>query len=699
MSPTPLFRIQRKQTLEQRPAERRKLTGVVEVATGRLVIGTRSSAGLLLNDPVAAEHHCAITFAGGQFLLADVANSTGTFLNGARLEGEQSVQAGDRIALGVSIIEVAGGGEPGELTLHVHEGAFFFAQKKRGEFQSDADEWVRSEVTFGRMPTLRKLNAFGIVAAACVAGWLWFSNAGQTALQPGHLSGVHAALFSDNPPTDKHLAYAVEIAQEQGCAACHESFDQPSVTKCASCHGKLVDMAAAKSSHPFGAGSALECTQCHREHHGAFPPAGAMLPDDITQNCQDCHGTDFDDEAGLLDGLARAMEDYNLASTNADPITRLASLGFEAFDHGSHHMVNECSACHEGLKEEGLSFASAADGPDFGPVTYDSCMACHGADSTPDVPAAWIPADEFRWQMDWHGSGDAGANCRSCHVEAFTAPLAMTAQVPPTTALFTLQTRAHTDQFHGSDSPGDCATCHKAPDLLWKDRTLNGRPFRHEQHLSPLVAGDEASLKLVQSQCVECHIDMAESTHLTAAPDAYAGPSVISCQACHSDEDTALITQPGTVHAPAPATLAAEFPHDVHGDVEGGCFACHSFDDTDSGLMTTSAEAQSCVQCHVETLDSLPIAHASIGGGEHTCSHCHEARGEASPESPMAAVFYGPGEDAAAPSTFPHFLKGHQSATCQECHGTPADGVDIHSPPESAAQCRECHAASRFHWR
>ncbi len=704
MSPTPLYRIERKETLEQRPAERKKLAGVQEVLSDLLIIGTRSSAGLVLNDPVAAEHHCALKFANGRFLLQDMANSTGTFLNGARVEGEEAVQAGDRIALGVSVIELVDGGAPGELSLHVREGAFFFAKKKRGEFESDADEWVRSEVTFGRMTALRRLNAVGIVGAICAAAWLWFSSAGETALQPGHLSAVHAALFSETPPTDAHLAYAVEIAQEQGCAACHNSFDQPGVTQCASCHGDLVDLAAAKRAHPFESGAALECSQCHREHHGATPPPGAMHPLDITQNCQDCHGTDFEDEAGLREGLAKALEDFDLAPTSAAPVARLASFGFEAFDHGRHHMVDDCAACHKGVEEDaGAQLASASgltSGPDFGAVTYDSCMECHRAGGTPDLPAAWIPADEFRWNMDWHGSGDGEANCLACHAEPFAAPLAMTSQIPPATALFSIKTRAHTDQFHGQESPGDCSTCHKAPDLLWKDRTLEGRPFRHEQHLSPLIAGDADSLALVQSQCVECHVDMADSAHLTTAPDAYVGPSVVSCQTCHVDADTPLLTEPGVVTAPADAVLSAAFPHNSHMEVEGGCFACHSLAESGAGLMTTSAEATTCVQCHVQAEGELTLAHAAIGGGdEQSCSGCHKPRGQASPDAPMAAVFYGPGTASSKPSTFPHFLEAHQGATCQECHGTPAEGSDIYSPPESAAQCRECHAANRFHWK
>jgi len=147
------FRIERREVLEQRAQEKKKLTAPVAISGKELTIGTRSSCGLVLDDPVAAERHCAISFEGGNFVLRDLDNATGTYINGVRLGRPTALDNGDRIALGVTILELSiDRAAGGTLVVGVREGAFFHTIKKRGEFQSDADEWVRSEVTFGRSP-------------------------------------------------------------------------------------------------------------------------------------------------------------------------------------------------------------------------------------------------------------------------------------------------------------------------------------------------------------------------------------------------------------------------------------------------------------------------------------------------------------------------------------------------------------------
>ncbi|MGK0481387.1 MAG: hypothetical protein ACJAQ3_001360 [Planctomycetota bacterium] len=696
MSQSAQFRIERKQTLEQRPTEKKKLSVAQEVTTDRLVIGTRSSADLVLDDPIAAEFHCAIRFEGGQFFLSDESNATGTFLNGVRLSGEQPVAPGDRIALGVSTIELVAGESAAELSLHVREGAFFYAMKKRGEFESDADEWVRSEVTFGRMPVLKTLNLLGIGAAVCAVLWLWFMPTGEKALQPGHLSSAHAALFSDTPPTDARFANAVEIAQAQGCAACHASFDQPSQTLCASCHSDIRDSAIAKESHPFGAGSALECSQCHREHHGETPPLGMLRPADVTQTCQDCHGADYQDDASLIQGLAKAARDFKLAPTTSTPVARRVSIGFEAFQHGNHEKITECSACH--VETRGESAVA-----NYAPVSFETCMNCHDDQPASDVPAEWLPSEDHRWPTAWHGSGDEGSNCVSCHDAPFAAELRMTAQVPPTAALFTLTRRSHDEFFHGTDAPGDCITCHKAGDLQTPRQTLTSRAFRHDQHLSSLSPDGETEPGEINGQCLQCHTDMGASAHLTAAPDAYPGPAIKACKECHIQDGAMLLESTDLFADLPPPQPKPDFPHDRHMDVEDGCFACHSFTGDAPGLVQTANDAASCVRCHVKVEEDRIVGHASIGGGDaDSCSACHAARGASSPGAAMAAVFYGdsPGPSGETKaSTFPHFLEAHQGATCIECHGALAKGSEIHSPPESAKKCRNCHAANRFHWR
>lgn len=696
------FRIERKETLEQRLAEKKKLTAPYEVRARKLVIGTRSSSDLVLDDPIAAEQHCAIVATGSGFQLQDLGSASGTYVNGARVDDSIDLHPGDRIALGVSTIEwPVPGVEDGttsvssEITLHVREGALFFAAKKRGEFKSDADEWVRSEVTFGRMPVLRLANVIAVIATLALAGWLWFAPAGEAALQPGHLSAAHAGLFSDTPPTDPHLREAVEIAQTMGCAACHESFGTPSQVRCAGCHGELVEEATLQRAHPFGANEALECTQCHREHHGAAPPEGVLRPVDIAEDCSQCHGDSYNSSDALREGIARAEQEYDLAPTESAPVARLASHGFESFDHGAHAAVTDCAACHKD--------ADPASGSDFASLTYASCMDCHAVDAlaTTEILADWMPPDRLRWDLRWHGSTaeDGSQNCQACHEETFAAPLNVVETLREPSITFTIMTRSHSEQFHGDDRPGDCADCHKAGVPTASVPTLVDRQFYHEQHLSHPTPATDAEALLTVEQCVECHAQTPQSDSLVAAPDVFVGPKVESCAACHVQDGKALVMAPNVLSNGDQLTeTKPAFPHDIHAEVEGSCLACHGFSQEAPGVIQTPEDVASCVRCHVETVDSSIRGHSFLAGaGPDACNTCHSP----SPEGLMAAVFYGPDEATGArrPSRFPHDLEAHQGESCTGCHGQPSASMDIYSPSESAALCRECHAAQRFHWR
>ena len=590
---TPVFKIERREVLEQRRAEKKKLTALVELATAELVIGTRSSVGLVLDDPIAAGRHCSIAFKVGQFHLTDLENASGTFLNGVRVTDTVALSDGDRIALGVTVLEISHDPtQPHTLTVGVREGAFFHTVKKRGEFASDADEWVRSEVTFGRTPRLVLLNVLVVAGALAAAGWLTLRPGGKAALQPGPLADHHAALFSDQPPSDPRLAAMVLIAQEQGCAACHDSFERPSAAKCANCHGDLVTATAEHRVHPFAVDQGLSCIECHQEHYGAEPPLGTLKPAVVTTLCVDCHGNDFQDQDDLRAGIARAEQEQNLTPSTSAPAARLVSQGYEAFDHGAHSAITDCSVCH--VAPEGGLNSAMADGVDFARLTFESCMGCHGPDA--QVTGTSLPPTEARWQTTWHGTDDGGQHCRQCHLEPFEGGLATLERAPHTGVAFGLSHRSHGEFMHGSGSgaeptagpaagPGDCAECHKSGEVLWAGRRSTSRVFRHEQHLSALRPGDDAARALVNGQCAQCHADMAGSSTLIAAPAVYLGPPQDSCAECHREEDlTPLITEAGSavrgsaMPSDEVARATPNFPHDLHTSVEGSCLACHEFE-------------------------------------------------------------------------------------------------------------------------
>lgn len=691
-----LFRIERKQLLEQRKAEKKKLSALQEVRTAELVIGTHSSSGLMLDDPVAAARHCSIVRQAGQFFLKDLDNASGTFLNGIRVQELAPLADGDRIALGVTILELALDAEhPETLLVEVHEGAFFHTIKRRGEFSSDADEWVRSEVKFGQMPRLRQLNALAILVAIAAVWWLSTQPKGLDALQPGALASAHAPFFSSTPPSDLRLANMVKLAQEQACNACHDSFGQPSSEKCASCHEELVVSAESKMAHPFKTGgNSLACIDCHQEHYGSQPPVGTLFPADITERCTECHGDDMDSAEGISTALALAIQEerVNLAPTSDAIFPRVASLGYESFDHQAHSSIENCSSCHEKLEP--------GNGMDFAPITFEGCANCHSEDAA--VTGSLLPPADKRWSVNWHGAGEGGENCTQCHLEAFQPDLRSLDQLAPVPLAFDLGLRSHDDVFHLEIGQEACITCHKTGSAAEPGKLLAGRPFEHDIHLSALLPGPNVSQEVLNQQCAECHTDIAASQGLVPAPDAFAGPPLTACASCHHEADgSALITSAGKPIATTAArkiSTRPDFPHDRHSTVEGGCMACHEFgsvpgDNLGFSMASTPEDVASCVRCHMQRPEGTNQAHQNIGGGQ--CAACHKPQDGIT----LAAVFRGPQTEQSAPSYFPHLLEAHeQAATCTECHGDPKLG-DVHSLSESASNCRECHAANRFHWR
>ncbi|MFT7676644.1 MAG: hypothetical protein ACI8QC_000617 [Planctomycetota bacterium] len=689
-----LFRIERKELLEQRKAEKKKLQLLQEVRTSELVIGTLSTSGLVLDDPVAAESHCAIVHEGGQFFIKDLPNASGTYLNGIRIQGQRPVKSGDRIALGVAILELSINPEqPASLDIAVREGAFFHTIKRRGEFASDADEWVRSEVQFGRMPLLRRLNVLACLVAAVAIWWFSTQPAGQAALQPAKLAFAHSQFFSDMPPRDTRLAFMVELAQEQGCNACHDSYGQPSSEKCASCHVEVIADAEAGMAHPFESQTSLVCIDCHKEHHGSQPAMGVLSPGNITERCADCHEDDMATPEAISSSLALAIAEHriDLAPTSNAMLARVPSSGYEAFDHMAHSAIEDCSTCHTAMAAPGVI--------DFVPLAFKDCAECHSPDSS--VTGTSLPAADKRWNVTWHGAGNEGENCEQCHVEVFQPALRSVEQLAARPLAFDISLRSHADVFDHAGGEEDCSSCHKTGAAAQPGRLLSARPFEHDIHLSALLPGPGASAEQLNQQCAECHTDIAASLGIVAAPDAFSGPPLTSCANCHKEADgTALITSGGSPLATTVARQARtrpDFPHDRHTAVEGGCLACHEFgslSDPQLGfaMASTPEDVASCVRCHMERAQGTNQAHTNIGGGQ--CANCHTPQDGIT----LASVFRAPQPPATVSSNFPHQLEAHRRATCVECHGDPKI-ADVHSPAESASSCRECHAASRFHWR
>ncbi len=701
-----LFRIERKQLLEQRMAEKKKLQVMEEVSSNELVVGTHSSCGLTLDDPIAAERHCEIVQRDGGYWINDLANASGTFLNGIQVREMTALAVGDRVALGAAILEFHHDeDEPSALRVHVYEGAFFHTLKKQGEFQSDADEWVRSEVTFGRTPKLKMLNWATCLVALLLAIWLLSAPRGEMALQPGQLSVAHARLFAESAPQTGPLlagypSYArmVEIARSQGCATCHDSFGQPSSENCAQCHQEVIRAADAGEAHPFETGSNLVCMDCHREHFGGMPAPDTLIPNHFEQSCEECHGSDLADPDSLQRALERAVTDHNLVMVDNVRVPRRVSPGFEAFSHGAHSTISDCQECH--LPD------STGNEQDFVSSSFETCNKCHAAELDPAAGLALgeaLPPEDLRWQVSWHGAGEGEANCLQCHAAAYEPELKSIERSDPVALMFDVGRRSHGDAFHDAVASEDCSRCHLSGEARPLGRVLTGRLFRHDTHLSAFDSLEGSSLEVLNQQCSECHDQTVASSELVPAPAVFSGPSLNVCAGCHQESDgVALISEPGVHVSEAASHSTPDFPHNLHAEVEGGCFACHEMnmlDDPEQGAISVSTPSSkaACVRCHMDRQQDRSLVHANIGGGQ--CASCHWAQEGADSSEVLSSVFYGELSQDRRASYFSHKQEGHKVIGCTECHGSPTGDEEVYSLTESSSTCRNCHARSRFHWR
>ena len=72
-----------------------------EIADGSATIGRDAGNTVALgNDSTVSRHHATITAANGEFSICDNGSSNGTFVNGAKIAGEQKLTPGDEIQIG-----------------------------------------------------------------------------------------------------------------------------------------------------------------------------------------------------------------------------------------------------------------------------------------------------------------------------------------------------------------------------------------------------------------------------------------------------------------------------------------------------------------------------------------------------------------------------------------------------------------------
>lgn len=79
---------------------------VSEVGPTGAAVGRAPDDTIAIPDTQLSRHHARLDFSNGAFWLSDLGTTNGTHLNGARLTAPQEVHAGDRIAVGETVLTV-----------------------------------------------------------------------------------------------------------------------------------------------------------------------------------------------------------------------------------------------------------------------------------------------------------------------------------------------------------------------------------------------------------------------------------------------------------------------------------------------------------------------------------------------------------------------------------------------------------------
>lgn len=721
-----------------------------------VTIGGRLGVDVVVEDPVIAARHCRITHDGdGTFQLRDLGSVTGTWLDGRRAAAFSEITDGSEIVVGATklVAKIERSAAITTLTLDLQRCGFWWKKPGKGVFDNDPDAMVRSEVAFGRFPLLHLTNRIAAVAAGVLlVAAILFGSVFQPLVDAGPLVPAHAAVRDLGPTaTDvhAHVAKCAQIADEQGCNACHEPGNGTPMQKCMQCHGDLQEPATWR--HPFLGDGKLGplpgiaadeafCTVCHRDHEGSdFLKAKSR---ELVGNCAACHHTGegpFDDAAlrAKAPPVATATRD-RAHSTIAFPHDRHADSGMR------------CDLCHRRDPQRTASAVDDPDRDDFGEVPFATCAACHvpGAPISEGMTAAEQTTfrektKDHQWPVRWHGTDDGGKGCASCHTAAERAgervfgpamatverPLATADQYAAERATYVAGRRMHDSEFQAHAGGKQCLECHVRGDLV-ATTAPRAAVFWHALHLtasslSPLPGNGGAVSTDDRTGCISCHHDRKTANALRAASSgAFSWPkdeaAQAACRTCHSDGDkaNALQATPQPVAADRRHTVAA-FPHDVHTSstqfgapgtaLADGCFACHEFTAPTGGtalqmVPRVKPKAADCTQCH--------SGHDNVAGG--SCQQCHpdlDGTANSFTLAARAADAVAPQRRWPAANGFSHTSPGHSGTdldgkpiTCAVCHDDQATKAaktiaTVPVPDESQAVCRQCHLQRQFHWR
>jgi FHA domain len=75
-------------------------------------LGRHDDCVIRIKSAQVSRRHCEVYEAGGQLMVRDLGSSNGTYVNGKRVSGEQSLKHGDEVTIGAVTLRVAKLGQP-----------------------------------------------------------------------------------------------------------------------------------------------------------------------------------------------------------------------------------------------------------------------------------------------------------------------------------------------------------------------------------------------------------------------------------------------------------------------------------------------------------------------------------------------------------------------------------------------------------
>jgi hypothetical protein len=84
----------------------RSATTTLKLADGVTSLGRHDDCGIRIKSSQVSRRHCEVFEAGGKLTVRDLGSSNGTFVNGKRVTGQQTLKAGDELTVGAVTLRV-----------------------------------------------------------------------------------------------------------------------------------------------------------------------------------------------------------------------------------------------------------------------------------------------------------------------------------------------------------------------------------------------------------------------------------------------------------------------------------------------------------------------------------------------------------------------------------------------------------------